>query len=129
MQIEYLSTPEILLGILGRFWSVWIALAVALVGGWFIKNRLGQFGRLWDSRVGLIGLGLVLFWVFTALFADLIAVMGPLEQSFTFGMKKSLPGAIDAENEIVFYLGGDNLGRDVFSRVVHGSQVVLIIAP
>ncbi|MEO1470567.1 MAG: ABC transporter permease subunit, partial [Pseudomonadota bacterium] len=129
MQIEYLSTPEILLGILGRFWSVWIALAVALVGGWFIKNRLGQFGRLWDSRVGLIGLGLVLFWVFTALFADLIAVMGPLEQSFTFGMKKSLPGAIDAENEIVFYLGGDNLARDIFSRMVHGSRVVLIIAP
>ncbi|MEL6267313.1 MAG: ABC transporter permease [Pseudomonadota bacterium] len=129
MQIEYLSTPGILLGILGRFWSVWIALAVALVGGWFIKNRLGQFGRLWDSRVGLIGLGLVLFWVFTALFADLIAVMGPLEQSFTFGMKKSLPGAIDAENEIVFYLGGDNLARDIFSRMVHGSRVVLIIAP
>ncbi|MGF1552048.1 MAG: ABC transporter permease [Paracoccaceae bacterium] len=116
-------------GVIQRFWPVWVALAVTLGGGWFVRGRLGQLGRLWDSRIGLIGLGLTLFWIFTAIFADLIAVMGPLEQSFTFGVKKAAPGAIDAENGVVFLFGGDNLARDVFSRVVYGSQVVLIIAP
>ncbi|MEL6775459.1 MAG: ABC transporter permease, partial [Pseudomonadota bacterium] len=129
MELEQLGSLEIIFGILGRFLPVWIALGVCLIGGYFIRAKLGQFGRLWDSRIGLVGLGVTLFWVFTALFADLIAVMGPLEQSFTFGMKKSAPGTVDAENGIVFFLGGDNLARDIFSRIVYGSQVVLIIAP
>jgi peptide/nickel transport system permease protein len=29
----------------------------------------------------------------------------------------------------VYFLGGDNLARDVFSRMVFGSQIVLVIAP
>ncbi|MEM8623445.1 MAG: ABC transporter permease [Pseudomonadota bacterium] len=135
MEVESIGTVEIIIQILGRFLPVWIALAVALIGGYFIRGKMGQFGRLWGSRIGLIGLGVVLFWVFTALFADVIAIMGPLEQSFTFGMKKSLPGTVDVymddgvEKSRVFLLGGDNLARDIFSRIVYGSRIVLIIAP
>jgi peptide/nickel transport system permease protein len=71
----------------------------------------------------------VLFWVFTAIFADFIATLGPLEQSFSAGIKKGLPGITDTESGIVFLWGGDNLARDVFSRVVHGCRIVLIVAP
>ena len=127
--IEYLGVGEIILRILARFWPVWIALAVTLGLGYAFRARLGTFGRLYDSRIGMVGLGLVLFWVFTAIFADWIAFSGPLEQSFTFGMKKAVPGAYDPETGEVFLLGGDNLARDVFSRVVYGSRIVLIIAP
>ena len=127
--VEFISPGEIVLQTLARFWPVWIALAVTLALHWVLRERLGTFGQLWGSPIGMAGLVIVLFWLFTALFADTIAVMGPLEQSFTFGMKKAPPGAIDRESGIVFLWGADNLARDIFSRVVHGSRIVLVIAP
>ncbi len=127
--MERIGALEIILLTLERFWPVWVALAVTLLLHRLFRERLGTFGQLWDSRIGMAGLILVLFWLFTALFADQIAVMPPLEQSFTFGMKRALPGTIDKQSGIVFLWGADNLARDIFSRVVHGSRIVLIIAP
>ncbi len=124
---EYLSWSEILTETAIRFWPVWIALAVTFVAGYLVRERLGMFGRLYGSPIGLAGAALVLFWIFTAIFADLIAVTGPLEQSFM--MKKAAPGAIDPQTGIAFIWGGDNLARDIFSRIVYGSRVVLLIAP
>ncbi|MEM6356618.1 MAG: ABC transporter permease, partial [Pseudomonadota bacterium] len=129
MELETIGTGEIIVQMFIRFWPVWAALAATLIGGYLIRGSLGQIGRLWDSRIGLFGLSVTLFWIFTALFADIIAIMGPLEQSFTFGMKKSLPGTIDSESGYAFLLGGDNLARDIFSRIIYGSRIVLIIAP
>lgn len=126
---EYISTAEILLYSITRFWPTWLALVVVLGAGWFVRDRLGIFGRLYDSRIGMVGLVLVLFWIFTAIFADAIAVSGPVDQSFSPGMKKGAPGIIDSQSGVVYLWGGDNLARDIFSRVVHGSQIVLIIAP
>lgn len=129
MQPETISTIEVIVTSIVRFWPVWAALAVTLTGGYFIRERLGTFGRLYGSPVGMAGLGIVLFWVFTALFADLIAVMPALDQSFAGGMKKAPIGTIEPESGIVFLWGADNLARDIFSRVVYGSRIVLIIAP
>ncbi|MEO0622346.1 MAG: ABC transporter permease [Pseudomonadota bacterium] len=127
MEIETLSGMEILIQSITRFTPVWIALAVVLIGGYPIRSKLGTFGRLYGSPVGMAGIIIVLFWVFTAAMADLIAPMGGKDVAFL--MKKAALGAIDPQSGIAFLWGGDNLGRDVFSRVVHGSQVVLIIAP
>jgi len=126
---EYIGTGEIFLLSVTRFWPTWLAIAVTLAVGWPMRDRIGVFGRLYGSPIGLIGLCIVMFWVFTAIFADAIAVLGPLEQSFSPGMKKGLPGVTDTQSGIVFVWGGDNLARDIFSRVVHGSRIVLVIAP
>jgi peptide/nickel transport system permease protein len=126
---EYIGTGEIVLVSITRFWPSWLGIAVTLAVCWPIRDRLGVFGRLYGSKIGVTGLVIVLFWVFTAIFADVIAVMGPLDQSFSPGMKKGLPGVTDTESGVVFLWGGDNLARDVFSRVVHGSSIVLVIAP
>jgi len=126
---EFIGTGEIILLSFTRFWPTWLAIAVVLSVCWPIRERIGVFGRLYKSPIGMVGLVMVLFWVFTAIFADFIAVLGPLEQSFSPGMKKGLPGVIDSNSGIAFIWGGDNLARDIFSRVVHGSKVVLIIAP
>ncbi|HPQ95866.1 MAG: ABC transporter permease [Thiothrix sp.] len=110
-----------------RFWPVWLALLIVFVLGRLLRRRLGLFGRLFDSRIGALGLGLVLFWVFTAIFADSIAPFEPLKQIAE--LKRALPGAIDPNSGQAFLFGGDNLGRDLFSRMVYGSRFVLLIAP
>src|SRR5215813_11721268 len=117
----------IVTGIIGRFWPVWLALALLLVGVWRFKKRLGLFGHLFDSGVGAAGVAICCFWLFTALFAHIVAPLDPRVQIAV--MKNAVPGAIDAETGMVFLLGGDQLARDVFSRAVYGARIVLTIAP
>jgi peptide/nickel transport system permease protein len=126
---EYIGTGEIFLLSITRFWPSWLAIAITRAVCYPIRERIGVFGRLYGSAIGMSGLVIVLFWVFTAIFADHIAVMGPLEQSFSPGMKKGLPGIIDSQNGVILLWGGDNLARDIFSRVVYGCRGVLVVAP
>lgn len=127
MEVTYLSTVEIILGILVRLAPVWACLAAVLVVSLLFKKRLGLYGQLFDSRVGITGVMIVGFWVFTAVFADQIAMFDPIGQ--IVALKNKLPGAIDAKSGEAYLLGGDKLARDVFGRVIHGSRIVLIIAP
>ena len=121
-------------GIAKRFTPVWIALIVTFVLSFRYKRKLGLYGKLFNSVVGMIGLALVMFWVFTAVFSgifDMIYTHDSLVQ--VSGMKNILPGTPlgnPEKGEFAWYLlGGDNLARDVFSRVVIGSGIVMLIAP
>ncbi len=114
-----------------RFWPVWLAMIATFLVSATFKRRLGLYGKLFDSTVGMIGFGIVTFWVFTAIFASHIITHDPLAQ--LSGMKNVLPGSAvknPAEGIYPWYLlGGDNLARDVFSRMVMGARDVLKIAP
>ncbi|SMX31039.1 ABC transporter permease [Octadecabacter ascidiaceicola] len=118
-----------------RFIPVWIALIVTFTLSITFKRKLGLYGKLFDSTVGMIGFALVMFWVFTSIFVgvfDMIATHDPLQQ--ISGLKIKVPGipvpdGQDADFFPHYLLGGDNLARDIFSRVVHGSVIVMIIAP
>lgn len=123
-------------GILGevakRFLPVWISLIIMFALSIYYKRRLGLYGKLFDSVVGMIGFAIVMFWVFTGIYGalDLIVTHDALAQ--VSGMKNKLPGTPAPEgSEIypVYLLGGDNLARDVFSRMVIGAWVVIQIAP
>ena len=76
---EYIGIGEIVLLSITRFWPSWLAIAVVLAVCWPLRERLGVFGRLYGSPIGLVGLVIVLFWVFTAVFAAAIAVGGAPE--------------------------------------------------
>jgi len=115
-----------------QFLPVWIALIVTFAVSVTLRRRLGLYGKLFDSPVGMIGFGLVMFWVFTALFADLIITHDPLGQ--LSGLKNAVPGSAlkDTKGDTLYphyLLGGDALARDVFSRMVMGARRVLSIAP
>ena len=117
-------------GVATRFLPVWAGMIAVFALSVTFKRRLGLYGKLFDSPIGMIGFAIVLFWVFTALFANMIATHDPLTQ--VSGMKNVLPGSPmpDGSEAYPFYLfGGDNLARDVFSRMVMGARQVLIIAP
>lgn len=126
--MDRLTALEITTRVLAQFTPVWIGLVIILTLSFLFKKRLGLYGKLMGSPIGTAGLILVLFWVLTAIFADLIATMDPLTQ--ISGMKNKKPGWPVSGMEGQWYLlGGDNLARDVFSRMVKGSQIVLAIAP
>lgn len=127
MQLEYVGTLGVIFGVIARFWPTWLAIALVMGSSFYFKKKLGLYGQLFDSGVGIAGVGICLFWLFTAIFASTISPFDPLEQIVV--MKDALPGAIEPASQKVFLFGGDKLARDVFSRMVYGSQIVLIIAP
>lgn len=114
-----------------QLWPVWVALVVTFALSIRFKRYLGLYGKLFDSPVGMVGFGFVMFWVFTAFFADMIITFDPLAQLGS--VKNPLPGTPlkdPQEGQYLWYLlGGDHLSRDVFSRMVMGARQVLIIAP
>lgn len=124
---QYVSGFQVFLGILAAFWPVWLGLAIVMGASYVYKKKLGLYGQLFDSGVGIAGVAICLFWLFTAIFARQIAPFDPIGQIPI--MKDALVGAIEPASSKVYLLGGDKLARDVFSRMVYGSQIVLIIAP
>jgi peptide/nickel transport system permease protein len=117
-----------------RFLPVWIALIATFVISIYYKRSLGLYGKLFDSTVGMIGFALVMFWVFTAIFSgifDMLVTHNELSQ--VSGLKNKIPGVPmpdgSAGNWPHYLLGGDNLARDIFSRVIKGSVIVIAIAP
>ncbi len=124
-------------GIIGaisqQFLPVWLSLIILYAMSIAFKRKLGLYGKLFDSPIGMIGFGLVMFWVFTGIFGalDLIVTHDPLAQ--VSGMKNKVPGTplpnLEDGEYAWYLLGGDNLARDVFSRMVKGAWIVVQIAP
>ena len=129
--MDSLSWGMIFLKMAQRFLPVWIALIVTFTLSIRYKRRLGLYGKLFDSPVGMTGFAIVMFWVFTAIFADLIVTYDPIAQLGS--VKNPLPGTpVVAPKDGAypwFLLGGDHLARDIFSRMVMGARRVLVIAP
>ncbi len=72
------------------------------------------------SKVALVGLGLVGFWVLVAIFAPLVSPYGPLTQDRY---------AMNEGPSTQHLLGTDHLGRDLWTRVIYGARTILILAP
>ncbi len=129
--MEPLSWGQILVAAFQQFLPVWVALVITFALSIRYKRKLALYGKLFDSPIGMIGFTIVMFWVFTAIFADWIITMDPLAQ-FS-GSKNAVPGsALKAPDEgayAYFLFGADHVARDVFSRMVMGAREVLKIAP
>ena len=79
----------------------------------FDKKALAAFKQ---NKIALVGLGLLIIILGTALFADFIAPYDVREQNVKNRYQSP---------SIEHFLGTDEFGRDVFSRVVIGSRVSL----
>jgi peptide/nickel transport system permease protein len=125
--VQFLSPGQIVLQSLIRLIPVWASLAVVLGGSLLFKRKLGLYGHVVQSSAGFVGLFLVGFWLFAAIFGRAIVLFDPLGQISE--MRNALPGAIEPHSGLPYLFGGDKLARDVFGRVIAGARVVLIIAP
>ncbi len=74
--------------------------------------------RVRSDPLGLLGLTLVAIVVFCGLFADWIAPYDPF--------KINVPAMFSAPSA-AHIMGTDNLGRDIFSRILKGSQIALVV--
>jgi ABC-type dipeptide/oligopeptide/nickel transport system permease subunit len=84
-----------------------------------VSGLLASFRVVARNRLALIGMIIVATWLFTALFAPLIATHDPYEISI--GTRLQGPSA-------EHWLGTDYLGRDTFSRIVYGARTAFQVA-
>ena len=133
--MEPITWTEITARILWQFTPVWIALVLTFALSITWKRRLGLYGKLFDSTIGMTGFALVMFWVYTGIFGGAFGWIVTHEVlTQVSGMKNQSPGtplpnASDLGLYPYYLMGGDNLARDVFSRMVVGAWEVIKIAP
>ncbi|TBL79450.1 ABC transporter permease [Paenibacillus thalictri] len=93
-----------------------------------LPRRAGGVRRLvrslLKSKTGTIGFIIVLAVVFMAVFAGVVAPHDPVKTS---AAKRLLPPMWMAKGSVEYPLGTDNLGRDVLSRIIYGSQISLLV--
>src|SRR5690349_19141107 len=91
-----------------------LARAGANVTGWWSRTLF--FMRRYP--LGAIGAAIVIAFVLTAVFADFIAPIDPTATNAKYSLAP--PGSM-------FWLGADFMGRDMFSRIVHGARISLAV--
>ena len=74
---------------------------------------------LMRRKAFIVGLVILGFWVFCAIAPHVVASQDPLAPTTNFNQAPSS----------AHIFGTDQLGRDMFARVIHGARPVLIIAP
>src|SRR5262245_58234888 len=84
-----------------------------------VSERQKVLRLLLHNRVAMAGLAVVLAWALLALAAPLIAPHDPVEQD--------IPHRLQAPSA-AHWLGVDELGRDVFSRLLYGGRVSIPVA-
>lgn len=72
--------------------------------------------RLWQNKLAVAGGLFILILIIMAVFASSIAPYNPVKQDYVHVL---------ASPSADHWFGTDNLGRDIFSRVVYGAQVSL----
>jgi peptide/nickel transport system permease protein len=86
------------------------------------QARLGRAYQAWltfsDNRLALVGLGIIALLVAVAALAPLIAPFHP--NSPELGQRLMAPST-------PHWLGTDELGRDIFSRIIYGSRLTLYV--
>ena len=92
-----------------------------------VEKRPSIFRRMWAglsilfaSKIAIVGFAIVMFWIIAAIFAPLFTPYTPLEQDW----KAPNQGPSSAH-----FLGTDELGRDLWSRLIYGARVVLVLMP
>ncbi len=89
------------------------------------KSRAAvAFRQLFRSTPALVGAILLLVFVVMALIGPSVAPFNPREQHL---VDRLMPPAWSAEGKSEYLLGTDQLGRDVLSRIFHGSRVALTV--
>jgi oligopeptide transport system permease protein len=75
--------------------------------------------RLIRNRLAMAGLAVIVFMVLVAILADVLSPYDP---------NRLFPGTSYQRPSAAHWLGADDVGRDVLSRLIHGARVSLSVA-
>ena len=88
----------------------------------------GRLALLWrsfaENRGAVVGLVIMLFLIFLAIFADVLALHSPIEQ---FREHFLIPPIWQEGGLWTFPLGTDDVGRDMLSRLIYGARLSIVI--
>lgn len=88
-------------------------------------STLRRWARLlFQSKTGTVGFFIVMAVIVVAIFADIIAPHDPAQNNL--GDLLRPPMWLDG-GSATYILGTDNLGRDILSRILHGTRVSLLV--
>src|SRR4051812_5372689 len=83
-------------------------------------RRTRRLGLLRKSPSAMIGVVILLFWVTMALFGSKLVA---------YGINDSDAGQVWKPPSARHIMGTDDIGRDIFSRLIIGSQTMVILPP
>ena len=87
-----------------------------------ITKKRSQLKEVWRrfcrNKQAMIGLAMLLLLIFAAVFANVIAPYDPVEQNLLIRLQG--PSA-------AHWFGTDELGRDIFSRILYGARISLTV--
>lgn len=86
--------------------------------------RRSAFRRLIENRGALFGLVVVLLAILVFIFAEFFAPHDPLKQDLNLRL---LPPAWLEGGRLSYLFGTDALGRDIFSRIIYGTRISLVV--
>lgn len=88
-----------------------------------VRSR-NVLNELWHDKAGLFGVCFLVLLVVVAVFAPLLAPHDPGEQDLVNRLK---PPFWSDGGSTEYLLGTDGLGRDVFSRLMYGARISLLV--
>ncbi len=88
------------------------------------ESRFAWVKLLIANRVGAVSSAFVILLVLMAIFADQIVPHSPFQ---IYGVMRLAPAGTIAPDGRPFLLGGDEIGRDLFARVIYGSRISLTV--
>ncbi|WP_425964908.1 ABC transporter permease [Rhizobium nepotum] len=84
--------------------------------------------RPFSPTSGRISTIVLCFFVLTALLAPLIASQNPYDPLQIFGWEASSPPGTIGSGGYMYLLGTDGLGRDIFSTILYGLRISLVVS-
>ena len=86
---------------------------------------LEQLSQLWRNKTAIAGLIIIVIFILVAIFAPYISPHDPIETSLYDQLK---PPFWYEGGTTKNYLGTDDLGRDILSRLIYGARISLMVS-
>src|SRR5207245_10016674 len=86
-----------------------------------------MFSSYWRARMSLVAAAITILFLLLAIFASQLAVQNPFDPAQLQLMNSRISPLWTADGQSPFLLGTDEQGRDVFSAILYGLRISLVV--